>query len=332
MGQVLIEVALATVGVVVIAFVMARAANWLNRSMVQRNQSFQSTRMAAAQSAGLVRVAAPSQINLIGPGAARGGGAGSQPASSYNRSCPAGTSFYNQATMHRQAADACMREGELERQQAMDLSATAKELVIVSNKLEVYRRKIEQCNTELWFEGVALGTCQTTLAQCQSAQASCLTSCADCQTNCNQNLFLCVVGCGPPSMAQAICAAACHITHNACMSGPAGCDEQFCQTSPCTTPLACGDCNAEQAARDAKQVECDGIVASRDTYCWNKASQYGVALDCAVPATAMGAANGKMGQVNSHIAQARNRARCVHNEIPQAEDAERQAVRACARR
>lgn len=69
----MIEFALATVGVVVIAFVSARVTQWLGQAMVDRNASFQATRVQAGRAgSSLVRFAGASQdIHLIGPGAGR---------------------------------------------------------------------------------------------------------------------------------------------------------------------------------------------------------------------------------------------------------------------
>ena len=377
-AQVLIEMTMATVGVVVIAFVMARAANWLNESMVERNQSFQDTRMAAAQSAGLVGVAAPSDIHLIGPGAGRGGSAGPQGASSYNRSCPQGDSYYNQAMMYRQQADACMRQGEAERQQATDLTNSALILVAVANNLEQQRRDIQQCGVEL------LGLAQA-LNECEAAAA---------ETWQNMDCFLAEQGIrvGAPSLGQTT--GGNHVPNSLHYegrardygdadsdvwaiyyallpyAGPGGVVEELFwdpagpggsrdlgrpvnpigghsdhvhaalyegATLPCAGGAGgggggSGSCTAEQNAVDNKTTECNMLVAARDTYCSNMAVQFGVSLTCDQPQTAIDAAEGKMSEVNGHIWQTRNMARCVYDYIGEAEDSERQAVRACARR
>ena len=107
-GQVLIEFALAAAGLVVLAFVTARVGHWLNESMVERNASFQATRVAAASTNPGVAFAGPSDIHLIGPGAQSTGGTGSPPPSTFSAGCPA-------------AADALVAQAQGLRVQAEEL-------------------------------------------------------------------------------------------------------------------------------------------------------------------------------------------------------------------
>ncbi|GEM_PF-6319871 len=66
-GQVLIEVALAAIGLVLLAFVSIRVGQWINQSMVFRNQAFQISRdNAATPGAPYTRVPAPPDIHLLG--------------------------------------------------------------------------------------------------------------------------------------------------------------------------------------------------------------------------------------------------------------------------
>lgn len=79
-GQVLIETALAAIGLIVLAFMIVRIGLWLNAGYVTRNDNFQDTRVAAGSAgAGVVPFAAPPPIHLIGPAADFAGAAGAQP-------------------------------------------------------------------------------------------------------------------------------------------------------------------------------------------------------------------------------------------------------------
>lgn len=103
-GQVMIEFALATVGVMVIAFVSVRVAQWLGQTMVERNDSFQATRAQAGQSGSLVKVGGPlTDLHLVGPGAGRTAGAPEQGIgpSALPKGCPGGEALLAQARAHR---------------------------------------------------------------------------------------------------------------------------------------------------------------------------------------------------------------------------------------
>jgi len=92
-GTVLVEFAMAAVGLIAIAFVVARVGFWLNSSMQQRNDAFQDSRVDAANiapGAGPERFDAPNGLHLIGPTAQSTGGVGQQPDSSYDTTCASG--------------------------------------------------------------------------------------------------------------------------------------------------------------------------------------------------------------------------------------------------
>ena len=116
-GQVLIEFAMAAVGLVAIAFVTARVAQWINQSMVERNDHFQGTRDQAGQGAGLVRFNGPNgRINLLGPSAAStsvqpspGAGPSAAPPG-----CPGGADKFIQAANLRSQAYTQITSGNTE--------------------------------------------------------------------------------------------------------------------------------------------------------------------------------------------------------------------------
>ena len=132
----LIEVALAAVGIMVLAFVAARVAQWINQSMVDRNESYQQTRLDAGKlGAGLVRFEGPREpIHLIGPGPERTPGLGPQATSSYDRSCPAADALLASALADRQNAAVLMGSAADARQQAVDHSNQAKALTDRANQ------------------------------------------------------------------------------------------------------------------------------------------------------------------------------------------------------
>lgn len=71
-GQVLVEFALAAVGLLAMAFMTARVAQWMNQSLVERNERYQRTRVAAGQiGAGLVGAEPVPDVHLIGPSSGR---------------------------------------------------------------------------------------------------------------------------------------------------------------------------------------------------------------------------------------------------------------------
>lgn len=99
-GQVLVEVALAVVGLVVLGFVCVRVGQWVNHSMVERNADFQMSRgLAGTPGAGVVKFYLnPTRIHLLGPDAASSGAPSSIPEglSTAPPSCPAGASLVTQ--------------------------------------------------------------------------------------------------------------------------------------------------------------------------------------------------------------------------------------------
>jgi len=102
----MIETALAAVGLIVFAYLVARIGPWLNTSMVQRNDSFQASRVAAGSTNPGARFNGPSDIHLIGPRAARTGGLGEQPPgrSAAPPTCAAGITQLFQADRARRQA------------------------------------------------------------------------------------------------------------------------------------------------------------------------------------------------------------------------------------
>jgi hypothetical protein len=108
-GQVTVEVALSAAGIVVLAFMAGKVAVWLNQSLVQRNDQYQASRVAAGQpGAGLVPVGTVEPITLISPGGSSSGGAGAQPPSSYPV-CTAGFGDIVHAANDRRDAGNFMR-------------------------------------------------------------------------------------------------------------------------------------------------------------------------------------------------------------------------------
>ena len=72
-AQVLVEFAIATVGVLVLAFICGRVAVWLNESLVERNASYQESRVQAGEYGKLQKEGdpittfdAPADIHLVG--------------------------------------------------------------------------------------------------------------------------------------------------------------------------------------------------------------------------------------------------------------------------
>ena len=72
-AQVLVEFAIATVGVLVLAFICGRVAVWLNESLVERNASYQQSRVQAGEYGKLQKEGdpittfdAPADIHLVG--------------------------------------------------------------------------------------------------------------------------------------------------------------------------------------------------------------------------------------------------------------------------
>jgi len=97
---VLVEFALAAVGIVAIAFVTARVARYLNGAMVWRNATFQDSRDEAGRwPFSVVSFGGPPDLHLIGPSAARTPGVMSPP--SPLASCPAGQDKLDQAYQRR---------------------------------------------------------------------------------------------------------------------------------------------------------------------------------------------------------------------------------------
>lgn len=151
-GQVLIEFALAAVGILVIAFVTARVASWLNRTMVDRNRSFQASRLAAGQSKTLVPFFGNSEfqpIHLIGPKAESTGGAPQVAAKTYSVSCPAGVLRQTAADRARQAAADCMRDGTTARNEVERLENEAEDLVRKADELERIDQRIADATADL---------------------------------------------------------------------------------------------------------------------------------------------------------------------------------------
>ena len=110
-GQVIVEFALAAVGIVVLAFVTGRVGHWLSESMVLRNANFQGTRLAAASSSPGAGFAGVTPIHLIGPGAGSAGGLPGQPPSAYDRECTVDDALLADAAAWRAEAMSLIQQG-----------------------------------------------------------------------------------------------------------------------------------------------------------------------------------------------------------------------------
>lgn len=132
-GQVLVETALAAIGLVVLAFIIVRVGLWLNQGFVDRNASFQATRTAAGQpGAGVVPFAAPPPIHLIGPGADATGSAPAQgpgPSAVPAGCSSAGAAYLNQAAALRTEIESLAGTSKTQREDAVDYSNKAADLI-----------------------------------------------------------------------------------------------------------------------------------------------------------------------------------------------------------
>jgi len=163
-GQVTVEMALAASGIVVLAFMGAKVAAWLNESLVQRNDQFQAGRTVAGQpGAGLVPVGAVAPITLIGGGGSSPGGAGPQPPSSYNWVCPQGFAFISHAAQDRSDAHNLMTFATTANQNAVteankvkDLLDTAKNLRVQAYLLRVAAANLRAVAAQLRADAAAL--------------------------------------------------------------------------------------------------------------------------------------------------------------------------------
>lgn len=284
MGQVLIEVTLAAAGVVVLAFVAARVAQWLNVAMVERNANFQTSRVAAAfPGQSLLRMNQPNDIHLIGPTADRASAAPPSPAAVYDRSCPSGQASYTAASEARAAAQANMVDGDSIRTLIAGFLLEGRKLVEQANAMK-HLRVLEICPCEaqlkdlqykLWTTTVNYNTCKSMVDACNfgcfTCSAGCATDCNALQTACAAPFTFCVAGCSAdPASCNLFCDAL-YSTPAECSAILAGCFPN-CQASRCG--CSCGNCDALKAEVDsltlqvaAKQIECDNLRIFRQGMC-----------------------------------------------------------------
>lgn len=161
MGQVLIETALAAVGIVVMAYLVVRAGQWLNQSMVDRNASFQgSRRIAGGGGLGVVGFSGPAaDINLInGPGPERTGGLpvqGPGPSASPPACSAAATTYLTDAATARSNIATDWTAATTLRQTVMDESNKAADLITGTAGLGCGGRNLvctgDQCKGANWY-------------------------------------------------------------------------------------------------------------------------------------------------------------------------------------
>ncbi len=241
LGQVMIETALAAIGIVVLAFLVAKVGMWLNRSLVQRNQSFQDTRVAAASTSPGLTFAPPEPIHILGPTADATGSLPPQPlgpSSIPPRCSGAGAALLTDA-QHRRDDIATEQAGARALQtQAEDLANQARDLIIASPPAG-WLCSGDQCKSANWFWDMAqqLRTWQDQLA---TDQAQLATDQAQLATD----------------QAQLATDQAQLATDQSALT-----DAQNVPCGGCTTTSVCGapgrDCSARQACVDAVTAQCN---------------------------------------------------------------------------
>ncbi len=148
-GQVLVETALAAVGIVVIAFMIVRVGVWLNDSLVLRNRAFQNTRVAAASSSPGMPYGVPTPIHLIGPGPESTGGVPPQGllGSAVPPGCTgAGATWLTQATEKRWDVLTKQSDAAILQEEAEVLSDRARDLIVASPESYPWRRAATECS------------------------------------------------------------------------------------------------------------------------------------------------------------------------------------------
>lgn len=152
LAQVLVEFILAAVGLIAMAFVMTRVGFWLNESLVERNRSFQATRVQAGQSKTLVPFDAPADIHLIGPGPARTTGVGSPPPDNFGTACSADDLLAQAASLRQQAMKLLEEQAPISAETwatIKELESQARALIDQANALWLDAQRMRQINAEL---------------------------------------------------------------------------------------------------------------------------------------------------------------------------------------
>lgn len=159
-GQVTIEFALAAVGVVMLGLVAAKAALWMNQSMVDRNLNYQRTRLAAASSSPGAPFAGPSssfygpsgQIHLIGPSTDHTPRYGSGGVIAVDHNCGAGaTAKYNKATTDRDDATTRMNTADTDSTTYKDQANKAADLINAQAPSAPRVCTGDQCKSANWY-------------------------------------------------------------------------------------------------------------------------------------------------------------------------------------
>ncbi len=190
-GQVTIEFALAAVGVVMLGLVAAKAAVWMNQSMVDRNLHYQQTRLAAASTAPGLGFAGPNTpIHLIGPGAEHTPWHGSGGIIPVDHNCGASaTAKYTKATTDRTDATTAMNTADTKSTTYKDQANKAADLINAQAPSTPRVCTGDQCKSANWFWGQAqslqdwlnqLAVDKAALAAAQAALVSAAASLARC--------------------------------------------------------------------------------------------------------------------------------------------------------
>ena len=278
LGQVMIETALAAIGIVVLAFLVAKVGMWLNRSLVQRNQSFQDTRVAAASTSPGLTFAPPEPIHILGPTADATGSLPPQPlgpSSIPPRCSGAGAALLTDA-QHRRDDIATEQAGARALQtQAEDLANQARDLIIASPPAG-WLCSGDQCKSANWFWDMAqqLRTWQDQLATDQAQLATDQSALTDAQNvPCGGCTTTSVCGApGRDCSARQACVDA--VTAQCNRDYPPGGARNFCMLQafsckqPCVdTPPACHDvtdCTARDACESTKAANVSAAQAVVD--------------------------------------------------------------------
>ena len=152
-GQVTIEFALAAVGVVMLGLVAAKAAVWMDQSMVDRNLHYQQTRLAAASTAPGLGFAGPNTpIHLIGPGAEHTPWHGSGGTIPIDHNCGASaTAKYDKATNDRDDATTAMNTADTDSTTYKDTANKAADLVNANAPSAPRVCTGDQCKSANWY-------------------------------------------------------------------------------------------------------------------------------------------------------------------------------------
>jgi len=286
-GQVLIEFALAIVGLIILAFLTARVAPWLNDSMVERNINYQDSRVAAGSMRRntLVGFDAPQPIHLIGPLSGSTPGVPPQPPGPPPTSCGIGTTLTTLADKRDTDADLLesdirlnllpkLRQLEIDIDQLIKLANAIMADAIEMEKLDGWIQDIDSgsCSS---VPPSQIGSCQMTIpgpppcpcsgppipGPCTSCGGSgggcCSLICA--QGQCTTPGDVCNAGiCGPPLIGPPDCSS-CGAEGSACCDlrcpGGACSSPAFCVGGICAASSACLLCSTGGACCPDKSIE-----------------------------------------------------------------------------